>query len=408
MFASLHARDFRVFVSGQLVSYIGGWTQRIAQDWLVLSLTGSTAAVGLTTALQFLPTLLLGPWGGSLADRLPKRTILLFTQTVMGICAVLLSVLVLTGQVQAWQIYVIATLLGITTAVDNPTRQSFVNEMVGPALLRNAISLNSAAFQLGALVGPAVSGITIAVFGIGWAFALNAASFSVALYAVRRLPRRSVDRTAVEQNRHAGGITEAFHHMREHPRLWWPMVLMAGFALFTTNFPVTLTAFASGVFHSGPGGLALLTSVLAVGSVAGSLLAARQANVRLRHLIWVGAAVCLTQLLAALAPSEPIFLVLLVLLGVSSVMLGVSANSTVQLAAADNMRGRVMGIYLLAVIGAGCIGGPLVGWVDQLWGARSGLLLGAVLPGVTTLIVVYQLARTTGRSRLRRTAERVG
>ncbi|GGM12241.1 MFS transporter [Nakamurella endophytica] len=395
MFASLRIRNYRVFFTGQLIANIGNWTQRIAQDWLVLTLTGSATAVGITTALQFLPTLLLGPVGGSLADRYPKRTVLLTTQTVIACCAAVLGTLVLTHTVRVEYIFAVATVLGLATAVDNPTRQSFAGELVGPGQLRNAISLNSAAFQLGATVGPAVSGVLIGWIGIGSAFVVNAASFGASVFALTRVRTADLHLTP----RSAAGAMRAIdaaRTMHTRPQMWWPMVLAATFSLFTMNFPVTLAAFSATVFHGGPSGFALLTCMLAGGSVVGSLLAARRGPLRLRQLVTLAGALASAQLLAALAPGEVAFAAALTVTGLASVMFGVSANATVQLAAGEQMRGRVMGIYLVAVFGAGCVGGPVVGAIIQHLGPRAGLLAGAVLPGLVTVAVALTLARTGG------------
>ncbi len=395
MFTSLRSYNFRIFLTGQLISNIGGWTQRIAQDWLVLTMTGSATAVGVTTALQFLPTILLGPIGGLLADRHGKRRILLTTQTLMGLCATILAVLILGGSIQIWHIYLGATILGIAAAVDNPTRQSFANDLVGPALLGNAISLNSAVFQLGALIGPAVSGVLIGLIGIGSAFVVNAASFAGALAALLML--RPAHLVAVQRTPSGPGqVRAAASYLAGRADMRYPAILAGVFAFFTMSFPVTMASFAGHVFHDGSSGFALLTSLLAGGSVIGSLLAARHGTFRLRGLVALAAGVACCQLLAALAPNLATLGVMLVGLGVCAVLFGVSANATVQLAAADRIRGRVLGLYLMVVLGSGCLGGPVVGMVDQHFGPRAGLLLGGLVPGLVTLVVGLLLARSAG------------
>lgn len=400
MFSSLRTRNFRIFITGQLISNVGGWAQRIAQDWLVLTLTGSPTAVGITVALQLMPSILFGPVGGIVADRFPKRTVLICTQMVMAGCAVTMAVLTLSGAVQVWQIYLVALVLGMTIAIDNPTRQAFVNEMVGPALLRNAISLNSAAFQLGALVGPAVAGGLISLIGIGAAFALNAASFGVVLTALARI--RTADLQLAPRPDHteppgssakSGG---AAAELLSRPEMLWPTVLVAVFSVFTVSFPVTLAAFANTVFDVGAGGFAMLTCALAVGSLLGSLSSARRVDLRLRGLVGVAAGLALTQLVAAAAPGMAAFAVALVAVGFCSVVFGVSGNVGVQMAARNHNRGRIMGLYLLVVVGAGCIGGPLVGAINENLGPRYALLFGAVLPGIATLLIGLRLARTAG------------
>ncbi|WP_051264674.1 MFS transporter [Nakamurella lactea] len=397
-FSSLRTRNFRIFLSGQLISNVGGWAQRIAQDWLVLTLTKSPTAVGVIVALQLLPSILFGPVGGLVADRFPKRTVLVCTQIVMGSCAGVLAVLTLTGTVEVWHIFAVAVVLGIAIAIDNPTRQAFVNEMVGPRLLRNAISLNSAAFQLGALVGPAVAGALISTIGIGAAFALNAMSFTVVLVALLRIRSSELQVTgaavtaATTDDQPVSTAVELFGR----PEMRWPTVLVAVFSIFTVSFPVTMAAFANGVFEVGAGGFALLTCALAVGSLIGSLSAARRVELRLRGLVGLAAGLAATQLVAAAAPGMAAFAVSLVAVGFCSVVFGVSANAGVQLAARDHNRGRIMGLYLLVVVGAGCVGGPLVGAINENLGPRYALLFGAIVPGLVTLVVGLRLARTAG------------
>ena len=395
MFAALTTRNFRIYVAGQLVSNIGSWTQRIAQDWLVLTLTGSATAVGVTTALQFLPTILLGPVGGVLADRYSKRRILLISQSIMGLCAAVLAVLVLTGSVEVWHIYLLATLLGTTSAVDNPTRQSFANDLVGPDLLRNAISLNSAVFQLGALVGPAISGVLISTVGIGAAFVVNAVSFAGALVALALIRASGLSPTATTAAR-SGQIRLAVSYLVSRPAMLYPALMAGVFAFFTNSFSVTLASYSSSVFHAGPSGFALLTSLLAGGSVIGSLITARHGTFRLRGLVAIGGALSLVQLVAAVAPSMVTLAVVLPALGVCAVMFGVSANATVQLAAGDSIRGRVMGLYLMVVLGCGCVGGPVVGAIDEKFGPHAGLALGAAASGVVTVLVGLRLATAAG------------
>ena len=282
-FSSLHTRNFRLFASGQVVSNTGTWMQRIAQDWLVLSLTGSATAVGITTALQFVPTLMFGLTGGLLADRYPKRRILLATQVGMATMGATLAALTLTGRVQVWHVFVIAFGLGMVTAVDNPTRQSFVNEMVGPDHLRNAISLNASVFQLGALVGPAISGVLINAVGPGYSFALNAISYTAPLIMLGRI-RDSELIHAPAKDAVGSQLRDGVRYVASRPAMRWPIVLVGCFGLFTMNLPVTLAAFANSVFHSGPSGYGLLSSVVAAGSLTGAIVSARRTSTRLRGL----------------------------------------------------------------------------------------------------------------------------
>jgi len=394
-FSSLHTRNFRLFASGQVVSNTGTWMQRIAQDWLVLSLTGSATAVGITTALQFVPTLMFGLTGGLLADRYPKRRILLATQVGMATMGATLAALTLTGRVQVWHVFVIAFGLGMVTAVDNPTRQSFVNEMVGPDHLRNAISLNASVFQLGALVGPAISGVLINAVGPGYSFALNAISYVAPLIMLGRI-RDSELIHAPAKDAVGRQLRDGVRYVASRPAMRWPIVLVGCFGLFTMNLPVTLAAFANSVFHSGPSGYGLLSSVVAAGSLTGAIVSARRTSTRLRALAATAGVLAITEMIAAAAPDELMYTAALVPVGAATLMFLTAANSTVQLAAADAIRGRVMGVYLLVFIGSGAIGGPLLGYIDQHFGPRAGMLLAGLAPAIVLAVVCQRLARETG------------
>ncbi|HEY3714898.1 MAG TPA: MFS transporter [Jatrophihabitantaceae bacterium] len=391
-FTSLKTRNFRLFATGQLVSNTGSWVQRIAQDWLVLSITGSATAVGITTALQFLPTLLFGLAGGAIADRYPKRRILLATQVGMASMATILAILTLSHQVQVWHVYLVAFGLGTVAAIDNPARQSFVNEMVGPEQLRNAVSINASVFQLGALIGPAISGLLINAVGSGYAFAVNAASYSASTTALLLMRER-------ELNRKPRGTTarprirDGLRYVASRPDTLWPTVLVGVFGLFTTNLAVTLAAYAKSVYHSGASGYGLLTSVVAVGSLSGALISAGRARTRLRVLVAIAGTLAVLYMVAAAAPSEWTYCAVMVMLGAATLLMYTSANSTVQLAAGDAIRGRVMGVYLLVFIGSGAIGGPIIGYLDEHLGPRTGMLISGLVPALATVVVALKLAR---------------
>lgn len=391
MFASLHNRNFRLFATGQLISNIGKWVQRIAQDWLVLTLTGSVTAVGITTALQFLPTVLFGLYGGVIADRYPKRRVLVLTQIGMASMAGVLAVLALTNVVQAWHVCALAFGLGLVITVDNPARQAFVNEMVGPTHLRNAISLNSSVFQLGALVGPAISGVLLGAFGAGWAFVINALSFAGPAVALLMMRERELN-LRVPTPRMPGQLREGLRYVAARSELLWPTVLVGTFGMFTTNLAVTQAAFAKNVFHTGASGYGLLSSVVAVGAVAGALASARMARTRLRSLVGAAFTVCLLYLAAAAAPGQLTYMLVLVPLGAATLILLTAANSLVQIASGDAIRGRVMGVYLLVFIGGGTLGGPLIGWIDEVLGPRFGMLTAGLVPLVATTAVALRLA----------------
>jgi MFS family permease len=391
-FGALRNRNYRLFASGQIVSNTGAWVQRIAQDWLVLSLTGNATAVGLTTGLQFLPTLLFGLLGGHIADRYPKRRVLLATQVGMSSMAAVLATLTLTHQVAAWHVYLVAFGLGTVTAIDNPARQAFASEMVGPDRVRNAISINSSVFQLAALIGPAISGLLINAVGAGYAFAVNAASYLAPIVALLRIRDDELYRTAG-----AGSVrvrvADAYRYLTERPHMLWPTVLAGVFGLFTINLPVTLAAFARSVFHTGPAGYGLLSSVVAVGSLTGALVSARLHRTRLRSL----AATCLVlaglEMTAAAAPNQWSFCIVIAGVGTGTLLLLTAANSMVQLGATDGMRGRVMALYLLVFVGSGAVGGPLVGGVDQRLGPQAGMLLAGAVPAAATVLIAANLYR---------------
>ncbi|TDD17317.1 MFS transporter [Kribbella turkmenica] len=404
-FSALQVRNFRLLVSGLLVSSTGGWIQRIAQDWLVLTITGSATAVGITTALQFLPTLLLGLYGGVIADRFPKRKVLLVTQTMMGTGAAVLAVLAFIGQVQVWQVYLMALFLGLATAVDNPTRQSFVTELVGKDRVRNAISMVSSTFQLGSLIGPALGGILLGALGTGWAFALNAVTFFASISALlmmrdSEMPGLQAARRASAGMRIRDGLKDGVRYAFHEPAVRWAIALVGIYGMFTISLAVTLTAFADRVFHTGATGYGVLNSVVAAGALTGALLSARRVRTpRLRNLVGLASLLAISQILAAVQPSLWTFIPLLSALGLATLMFLTAAQSMVQLTTPDGLRGRVSGIYNLVFIGGGAIGGPLVGFMAQTWGARTSLLLSGLIPAVATVAIALRLRRD-GRFRL--------
>ena len=398
-FSALQVRNFRLLVSGLLVGSTGGWIQRIAQDWLVLTLTGSATAVGITTALQFLPTLVLGLFGGVIADRFPKRKILLVTQATMGTCAGILALTAFTGHVQVWHVYTMAFFLGLATAVDNPTRQSFVTELVPRDTVRNAISMVSSTFQLGSLIGPALGGVLLGTIGAGWSFALNGLTFFASISALLRMresemPGLHAARTASAGMRIRDGLRDGVRYAFHEPAVRWAIALVGIYGMFTISLPVTLTAFADRVFHTGASGYGVLNSVVAVGALAGALLSARRVRPsRLRNLIGIACLLTITEVLAAIQPSLWTFIPVLASMGMATLMFLTAAQSMVQLTTPDGLRGRVSGIYNLVFIGGGAIGGPTVGFLAQHFGARSALLLAGLIPAVATIVIGLRLRR---------------
>ncbi|WNI15989.1 MFS transporter [Actinacidiphila sp. ITFR-21] len=408
-FSAFKIRNYRLFATGAVISNTGTWMSRIAQDWLVLSITGSSFAVGITTALQFLPMLLFGLYGGVIADRYPKRQILLCTQAALGALGLTLAGLTLGGLVEVWQVYTIAFLLGVVTVVDNPTRQTFVVEMVGPKVMRNAVSLNAANFQAARLVGPAVAGVLITAVGSGYAFLINGLSFlapltglllmnTAQLHTIERAPRGG-----------KGQLREGLRYVAGRPELVWPIVLVGFVGTFGFNFPIWLSAFANKVFDSGAGTYGLLNSLIAAGSLLGALLAARRTRTRLRMLVAAALLFGLLEALASVAPTYWLFALLLVPIGVFGLTFNTTANASVQLATDPVMRGRVMSLYMMVFVGGTPIGGPVMGWVTDTYGPRIGFLSGGLIAAASAVGVGMALARAGGlrlRVSLRRTGGR--
>ncbi|MFF4491758.1 MFS transporter [Streptomyces sp. NPDC001544] len=395
MFSSLKIRNYRLFFIGQVVSNTGTWMQRIAQDWLVLSLTGSSAAVGITTALQFLPMLLFGLYGGVLVDRLPKRPTLLVTQSAMAVTGLALAALTLTGHVQVWHVYVAAFAVGLATVVDNPARQSFVSEMVGPEQLQNAVSLNSANFQSARLVGPAVAGVMITGVGTGWAFLFNGLSFVAPIGGLLLMRARELH-VAQRAPRGKGQLREGLRYVAGRPDLIWPIVLVGFIGTFGFNFPVWLSAYADDVFHAGAGAYSLFNTLMAVGSLVGALLAARRGTARLRLLIAAAAVFGTLEIVAALAPSYWLFALLMTPIGIAGLTVNVTANTAVQMATDPAMRGRVMALFMMVFMGGTPLGAPVVGWITDTYGPRVGFALGGVVSAAAAVTIGLVLARIGG------------
>jgi MFS family permease len=370
--------------------------QRVAQDWLVLELThGSGAAIGIATGLQFLPLLLFSLWGGMIADRYPKRRVLMVTQAAMGGLALILGVLAVTGAVRPWHIYLLAFGLGLATVVDNPTRQSFAIEMVGRDDLQNAIGLNSAVFNLARITGPAVAGIVISLVGTSAAFFLNATSYLTVIFSLH-LMRQSELRPAERVARAKGQLREGLSYVRSRPDLLMTMVLVFFIATFGMNFQVTTALMSRVVFDTGAGRFGIASAVFAVGALIGALVAARRSRTSMRLLLFTGLAFGLLEAVTGLMPFYWSFLVLLVPTGVALITFSTLANSSVQLSVPADMRGRVMGIYMLVFLGGAPLGAPLTGWVAEQFGTRISMIAGAAISVLATLTVAVVLARRRG------------
>lgn len=402
LFASLGNRNFRWFLFGQAASTSGLWTQRVAQDWLVLELTNNAFAVGVTTAMQFLPTLVFGVHAGLVADRFDKRKVLLATVATLGLSALVLGLLIVTGQVQLWHVLAIAFITGTAACYDNPTRAAWVREIVGSDRLRNAVSLNSAVFQLGALAGPALSAFLITVLGTGWAFIATAGWYVVVLSAFFMIKSNLLQASA-PLARARGQLREALREIYYRPDLLWPMVILGVSAFFTINYAVVLTAYAKD-FQLTAAGYGLLTVALAIGSLFGALVSARWPGTRLRHLVGLTAAVALAQVVTALMPSMVTVMVGVVLIGLTTMPFMITVNTSVQLAASEVMQGRVMGVFMLVNLGSATIGGPVIGLLAQFSGAPAGFIAGGLAMMIVAILVglrLAQLSKIEVRSELR-------
>jgi MFS family permease len=375
-FNSLEVPNYRRYFTGQLISLSGTWMQTVAAVWVVLSLTGSGVAVGLTTALQFLPMLLIGAWGGVLADRIPKRRLLIATQALMAIPALGLFAVTATGVVAPWMVYLAVFAMGSINAVDNPTRQSFVIEMVGPDRVVNAVSLNSVIVQAARIVGPAFAGILIATVGVVPCFALNALTFVAMILALWGMdPGRLHAEPRAEQQ--PGAIRAGLRYVLRTPELMVPLALMALVGTLGFNFQVVLPLLAKLSFQSGAMTYAALVSAMAVGSIVGALVNGHRGRTGPRLIVGGALAFGAAALAAALMPSLAFEVPALMLLGAASVTFAATINSTLQLAVSPEMRGRVMALYSVVFLGSTPIGGPLTGWLAQTYDPRVALLLAA-------------------------------
>jgi len=393
-FASLSIYNYRIFAAGALISNTGTWMGRVAQDWLVLTeLTPhSSVALGIVTGLQFAPLAIFAPVSGMIADRFPKHRILFATQSALALTSLLTGVLVVTGAVQLWHIYLLAFVQGVAAALDNPARQTFVSEMVPHESLSNAVGLNSASFNAARLIGPGAAGLVIAGFGTGPAFFLNTLSFVAVLFALSRM--RPAELNVTPRHRGKGQIREGLRYVRGRPDIILIMALVFVLGTFGMNFQMTTALMATTVFHKGPGAYGLLGSIMAVGSLSAALLSARRPNPRLRILLVAFAAFSVASAAAALAPSYVWFAVLLIPVGLTALTVLTTANSMVQLSVDPAMRGRVMALYMAVFMGGTPLGSPLIGWIGQAWGPRWTILVGSVATGLAVLAAMLYLMRS--------------
>ncbi|WP_176459910.1 MFS transporter [Rhodococcus sp. 14-2470-1b] len=397
MFAALRTRNYRLWASGQIVSLVGTWMQRVAQDWLVLTLSGGNGfAVGIVMALQFGPTLLLSVWGGVLADRYDKRKLLMITQVFAAVCGLVLGLLDVGNVVELWHVYVIAFVLGCSSAIDAPVRQSFTIEMVGKETLSNAIALNSMTFNMARIIGPAISGVLITLVGTGWVFLINAASFTAVFGAL--IAMRAKDLFAVERAPRAKGQVRAgFSYVWGRPDLRVLLATVFVVSTFGLNFPLSLAVLARNSFGSGADAYGLLSTTLAVGTLLGATLAARRSTTpRLRLFLGAIIAFGFFELLVGLMPNYLLVALLLIPTGALNLTFSTSAMNILQMSVPSDMRGRVMGIYMLCFLGGTPIGSPVLGWLADVLDPRAPLVVGGVVSLLTGVIAAVYLMKHNG------------
>lgn len=404
VFRSLAVPNYRFFFMGHAVSTVGTWMQRVAQDWLVLDLSDSAVALGIATALQFLPTLLFGLWGGVLVDRLDRRRTIMATQAVSAVLAAVLAATVLGDVVELWMVYALALGLGLVTVVDVPARQAFVTEMVEPADYVNAQSLNSTVHNAGRLVGPALAGVLIAVVDIGLAFAINAVSFAFVLFGLFRMDTATL-RPVPRATRATGGALRGLRFVWGQPELRACLLLVAVVALVGQNFRVVLPLLARDTLGGGPEVYGWLTSALGVGAMVGALgSAGRRAATSwsLLRWAWVFAG---ANAVVAFAPGLAVALGMMVALGLANISFNTLARTMLQVGTEPELQGRVIALHSLVFLGSTPIGGPLVGWLCERWGAGAGLLLAGVSVGLAALAVTPTLRRSRRRPSTLRKSE---
>ena len=402
-FRSLRNPNYRLYLAGSVVSNTGTWMQRVAQDWLVLSLPGTGGTeLGITTGLQFLPMLLLSPYAGVIADRVPKRTLLQLTQLSMAVSALMLGLLAVSGHAQVWQVYVLAFAFGVGAAFDGPARQSFVSEMVGREDLTNAVGLNSASFNLARLAGPAAAGLLIAVLGggavaAGWVILVNAVSYLAVILQLRRMDPRLLH-TAELRGRTPGALLEGVRYVGSQPKMILILVLVFFAGTFGMNFQITSALMATQVYGKGASEFGILGSAVAIGSLTGALLNARRPRIRLRLLVGAAIAFGVAEIVAGLLPTYLAFAVFAPVIGFCTITMLNSANATMQMESDPALRGRVMALYMTVVMGGTPLGAPVIGLIGEQLGARWTLIIGGVmvlLGVVVALLVFHRLQRPT-------------
>ena len=398
MFSSLRVPNYRLYFIGQVISLSGTWMQRVAQSWLVLELTGSGTALGVVSALQFLPLLLLGPWGGVLADRYDKRRVLIATQAIPAVLAGILGLLVATDVVTVWMVYLLAVALGFVQVVDNPTRQTFIHEMVGPDDLTNAVSLNAVVVNVARVIGPGFAGALIVTIGLAPCFFINGLSYGAVLIALALMnPARLL--RAPSQTRRPGQLREGLRYVRNTPEVLVPLVMLAIVGTLAYEYQVVLPLLAKFTFGGDAGTYATMSALTGIGAVVGGLATAAGGRKPATSLAWTAIVFGSIQMLTSMAPTLAICYAIMILLGAASIRFLALGNATLQLAAEPAMRGRVMALWAVAFLGSTPVGGPIVGWIGEHIGPRIALGLGGVATLASGILAYRALARIEARAK---------
>lgn len=386
MLSALSVRNYRVYAIAQILALTAVWTQRVAQDWILFELTGNVKTVGFLVIMQFGPMLLFGMLGGVIVDRANKRLIILISQFAVLASGTLLAALTFTDRIAVWHIFVLAGVVGCFSVVDQPARQVFVSELVGRQLLTNAVSTNAALFQMSALLGPAIAGVMLAQFGGGWAFAVTAIGTALSFLFLLLIKTRDLYRFPTAP-RTKGQIAEAVRYVRGKPVIFWTLTLIVFVAGVGMNWSVLLAPMAEYEFHAGAGGYGSYNSAIAAGALVGAVMSMRRTHVRLRtfyaSVMWFGA----LKALSGVMPTEWAFLLCLPVAGFFSVLMFTAANTLVQTSSNMLIRGRVMSIYILFFIGGQALGGPLLGALVDVWGARTGLIISGTVPLIAAAVI---------------------
>jgi MFS family permease len=403
MFSSLSSPNYRLYFWGQLVSVSGTWMQTVAQSFLVLQLTGSGTALGLATAARFLPIFLFGPWGGLVADRLDKRRVLYVTQSLSAVLALIFGLLVGTHVIQMWMVYTLAVALGFVNVFDNPARQSLIPELVSRRLVRNAVTLNSVMVNIARIFGAALGGGIASVVGLALCFDINAASFVAVVVSLALMSGNQIQRSEREP-RKPGQIRAGFAYVRTEPELLVPLLMIAIVGALAWEFPISLPLIARSAFHGGAGTYGAMTAVMGAGAVTGGLITASRKGARRRGLAIAAVGWGLAITAAALAPTMLVEYAALVFVGYGSISFNSLAKTVLQLSAAPAMRGWVMSLWAVAWMGSTPVGGPIVGWVGEEFGARWSLLIGGI-PTIAVGILAYPILARIDRRQAERRAE---